>query len=447
MRCSSLRHAVFAGAALSLLALSTAQSQRPTRDHYTPSLGILGGATLDALQFDGAVTYEQRPGFSAGAYLNVPLGFGLSLEPQLHYWSMRSLITGGVPAGARTRAFLDDATVGFVSAPLLLKIHIGRVAALALGGQLDYPLRVADTPNYWTTDSVATTNLSAVGGVELFPHSRVVLYGRYAMGVTDFNKTAGAASATGIRLQSIQAGIKVRLAGRRVPADRDGDGLRDKDDKCPTAVGVSKYQGCPIPDTDKDGVLDDVDNCPQEPGPVANGGCTPPPVVLDGDSDGVPDATDRCPLVAGATTTAGCPDSDGDGYEDAVDKCPKAAGVAVPRGCPRLTAFRPSDVTFELGTARLTPAGRAELDKVTAYLVMFPAVSAELVGHTDNLGLLDTKLGLSVRRAEAARDFIGLQGIALERLSIRGEGGRRPATSNSTKEGRLMNQRIEVILR
>jgi OOP family OmpA-OmpF porin len=54
---------------------------------------------------------------------------------------------------------------------------------------------------------------------------------------------------------------------------------------------------------------------------------------------------------------------------------------------------------------------------------------------------------LSVRRAEAARDFIGLQGIALERLSIRGEGGRRPATSNGTREGRLMNRRIEVILR
>ena len=447
MRCSLLRQAVFAGTAFSLLALSSAQAQRPTRDHYTPSFGLLGGATLDALQSEGAATYERKPGFSAGAFVNVPLGFGLSLEPQLQYWSMRSLITGGVPRNARNRRFLDDATVGFISAPLLLKVHIKRFAALAIGGQLDYPLRVADTPNYWTIDSLATANFSAVGGVELFPHSRVVLYGRYTMGVTDLNKTNGVATVPGVRLQSIQAGMKVRFLGRRVQADRDGDGLRDKEDKCPTTVGVSKYQGCPIPDTDKDGVSDDEDKCPQEPGQLASGGCTPPPAVPDGDSDGVPDATDKCALVPGVAALGGCPDSDGDGYEDSADKCPKAAGVAVPRGCPRLAAFRASDVTFDVGTARLTPAGRAELDKVTAYLTMFPNVTAELVGHTDNVGPIDANIGLSVRRAEAARDFISTQGIALERLAIRGEGGRRPATSNRTKEGRLMNQRIEVILR
>ncbi len=185
-------------------------------------------------------------------------------------------------------------------------------------------------------------------------------------------------------------------------------------------MGVSKDQGCPIPDTDKDGVLDDVDNCPQEPGISSNGGCTPPAAMLDGDMDGVPDAT---------------------------DKCPKAAGLSVPRGCPRLTAFRPSDVTVYVGTARLTSAGRAELDKVTAYLTMFPNVTAELAGHTDNVDPIDANIGVSVRRAEAARDFLSAQGIALERLTIRGEGGLRPTTSNRTMEGRLMDRRIEVLLR
>jgi outer membrane protein OmpA-like peptidoglycan-associated protein len=107
----------------------------------------------------------------------------------------------------------------------------------------------------------------------------------------------------------------------------------------------------------------------------------------------------------------------------------------------------PSDVTFEGATARLTASGRAELDKVTAYLTMYPNVTAELVGHLDNLGSIDSGLGLSLRRAEAARDFIVIQGIALERLSVRSEGGRRPATSNRTAEGRMLNRRIEVILR
>jgi outer membrane protein OmpA-like peptidoglycan-associated protein len=52
-----------------------------------------------------------------------------------------------------------------------------------------------------------------------------------------------------------------------------------------------------------------------------------------------------------------------------------------------------------------------------------------------------------LRRAEEALEFIVIQWIALERLSVRSEGGRRPATSNRTAEGRMLNRRIEVILR
>ncbi|MDQ8171118.1 MAG: OmpA family protein [Gemmatimonadota bacterium] len=390
-------------------------------------------------------------GWSAGAWYNLPLGFGLSLEPQLQYRAFNSSITADAAGKPRVRPFLDNATVGFITAPLVLKVHIGRFAALTLGGQVDYALRVGDTPNYWTTDSLSAVTFAGSGGVELFPHSRVVLYGRYVRGLSDLSPT-GSVAPLGIRAQSVQAGIKVRLAGRRVYADQDGDGLRDKDDKCPTVIGLAKYQGC-VPDADRDGVLDEDDACPKEAGVAANRGCAPPPPpppaapVLDRDQDGVLDANDRCPTTAGSQALGGCPDGDNDGVEDAVDKCPKAAGTAVPRGCPRLTGFVPSDVTFEGATARLTPAGRAQLDKVTAYLVMYPNVSAEFVGHLDNLGSIDSGIGLSVRRAEAARDFVSMQGIALERLSIRGEGGRRPATSNRTSEGRMSNRRIEVILR
>ena len=444
----SLRHAVLAVTVLSLSLSATARAQSPTRERHTKSFGLLGGASVDALQSSGAATYDQRVGWAIGAWYNLPLGFGLSFEPQLQYGSFNSRVTAGT-GSTRARPFLDNASVGFIIAPLVMKVHVGRVAAVTLGAQLDYPLSVSDSPNYWTTDSLSSVAFSGTAGVELFPHARVVLYGRYVRGLSNLNAT-GSAAATGIRAQSLQAGIKVRLTGRRVPADQDGDGLRDKVDKCPTVVGVSTEQGCPAPDIDADGVLDADDACPKEAGPAANRGCAPPPPppVLDRDQDGVPDAGDRCPTTAGSPALGGCPDSDSDGFEDAVDKCPKAAGTAVPpRGCPRLTGFIPGDVTFEGATARLTASGRAALDKLTAYLTMYPNVTAELVGHLDNLGSIDSGLGLSLRRAEASRDYIVMQGIALERLSIRGEGGRRPATSNRTAEGRMLNRRIEVILR
>jgi OOP family OmpA-OmpF porin len=36
---------------------------------------------------------------------------------------------------------------------------------------------------------------------------------------------------------------------------------------------VARYQGCPIPDKDGDGVNDEEDKCPSEAGPASNFGC------------------------------------------------------------------------------------------------------------------------------------------------------------------------------
>ena len=87
------------------------------------------------------------------------------------------------------------------------------------------------------------------------------------------------------------------------------------------------------------------------------------------------------------------------------------------------------------------------LQPVIAHLKAFPAIVADIVGHTDNSGPVDASLGLSLRRAESVREFVHRQGVAVERLSARGEGGRKPFTSNGTPEGRRLNNRIDVIFR
>lgn len=111
--------------------------------------------------------------------------------------------------------------------------------------------------------------------------------------------------------------------------DADGDGVKDKKDKCsstPGGVSVDEF-GCPI-DSDKDGVADYLDKCPGIPGTAAMNGCQ------DNDKDGVADYVDACPDVPGSARFKGCPDSDGDGTEDAKDKCPNTAGVDMFNGCP-----------------------------------------------------------------------------------------------------------------
>src|SRR5207302_1404994 len=69
--------------------------------------------------------------------------------------------------------------------------------------------------------------------------------------------------------------------------DTDGDGIPDKDDRCPTVPGPRENQGCPWPDTDGDGIPDKDDACPTVPGPRENRGWPWPAT----DGDGLP-ATD-----------------------------------------------------------------------------------------------------------------------------------------------------------
>lgn len=111
--------------------------------------------------------------------------------------------------------------------------------------------------------------------------------------------------------------------------DADGDGVKNKRDKCPaTPPGVKvDGTGCPL-DTDKDGVADYLDLCPAIPGTKEMNGCQ------DKDNDGVSDIADLCPDVPGLARFKGCPDSDGDGIEDASDHCPNVKGLDQFQGCP-----------------------------------------------------------------------------------------------------------------
>lgn len=114
--------------------------------------------------------------------------------------------------------------------------------------------------------------------------------------------------------------------GPSTPVDTDGDGLPDKDDKCPTVPGIAKFMGCP--DTDGDGFQDSDDKCPTVAGIAEFIGCP------DSDGDGIQDSEDKCPQAAGIAAFMGCPDTDMDGIQDSEDRCPKEKGNAANKGCP-----------------------------------------------------------------------------------------------------------------
>jgi pimeloyl-ACP methyl ester carboxylesterase len=100
------------------------------------------------------------------------------------------------------------------------------------------------------------------------------------------------------------------------PADSDGDGVPDVDDRCantPQGAVVDPANGCSAEqaaaDDDGDGVPNLNDQCPDTAnGDAADGnGCGA--TQRDGDGDGVSDADDLCPSTPGGSTVGadGCP--------------------------------------------------------------------------------------------------------------------------------------------
>lgn len=247
--------------------------------------------------------------------------------------------------------------------------------------------------------------------------------------------------------------------------DNDGDSINDMEDRCPDLAedldGFEDQDGCPDLDNDQDGIPDVEDRCPNEPedfdGEEDNDGC--PDLVKDSDNDGVPDDLDRCPLQAedidNFADDDGCPDLDNDldGIPDASDQCPNAPetfnGVDDEDGCPDEKVieqrFVLKGVTFESGSAALTPDSYPVLDEAVRSLMAYPEVRIEIRGYTDSSGKASSNMALSQRRADAVKQYMVNAGVDPQRMIAKGYGEENPIATNSTPAGRAENRRIEFV--
>lgn len=218
--------------------------------------------------------------------------------------------------------------------------------------------------------------------------------------------------------------------------DRDKDGIKDKDDRCPDIPGLPEFQGCP--DTDGDGIADKDDNCPEVAGPVENNGCPWP----DTDGDGVLDKDDACPSVAGPAANNGCPwpDTDGDGVLDKDDACPTVPGLPEYNGCPKPTAVAVTeefkDLLFDFNKATIQPGSTHKLDKAAEIIKSAPAENFVVVGTTDAKGSAAYNLNLSRQRAAAVVKALEARGVNPAQLKSIGIGSQEatvPATASDAE--------------
>lgn len=140
-------------------------------------------------------------------------------------------------------------------------------------------------------------------------------------------------------------------------------------------------------------------------------------------------------------------DNDDDGVNDDYDDCLQtAAGTPVDAsGCALFDGVL-QGVNFLAGSDSLPETSRAVLDDVVSTMLDFPELRVSVQSHTDNQGDEDANLLLSRNRAIAVVRYLTLQGIPIERFEARAFGESRPIADNNTREGRLLNRRVEFFV-
>ena len=102
------------------------------------------------------------------------------------------------------------------------------------------------------------------------------------------------------------------------------------------------------------------------------------------------------------------------------------------------------EALFENNSADLNQASEESLANLISQLEKFQEISAiEVIGHTDSSGAAEYNQDLSVRRAASVEGFLtaAYPNVA---ITSSGMGEDSPIATNSTREGRQLNRRVEI---
>jgi outer membrane protein OmpA-like peptidoglycan-associated protein len=236
--------------------------------------------------------------------------------------------------------------------------------------------------------------LEVLGGLIMRPAARWSIYGGAGLGITNGIAVPDFRVIGGLR-------YVVGLPTRGGQKDGDGDGITDRQDRCPDAAedmdGFQDDDGCPEADNDGDRILDDDDECPddaEEPG---------------GDRDG----------------------------------CPDHARIVLRKGHVQVYG----KVLFKTGSSDISPKSERLLDDMARLLDDHKQIRRlEIQGHTDSTGDADFNRKLSQERAQNVRTALIKRGVAERRLMAKGYGEEQPIAPNLTNAGRAKNRRVEFAI-
>jgi outer membrane protein OmpA-like peptidoglycan-associated protein len=102
-------------------------------------------------------------------------------------------------------------------------------------------------------------------------------------------------------------------------------------------------------------------------------------------------------------------------------------------------------IYFDTGKFNIKPESAQAIAEITKLLKSDPGLKIHVVGHTDNVGGVESNIKLSQSRAESVVQALRNNGIASGRLKAFGCGQFAPVMSNKNEDGRAKNRRVELV--
>jgi outer membrane protein OmpA-like peptidoglycan-associated protein len=150
-----------------------------------------------------------------------------------------------------------------------------------------------------------------------------------------------------------------------------------------------------------------------------------------------------------ANQAAGSAQRSADGARSSADQAQQGV-VRLERTVDAMNRYQMSKsvtVLFAVGSSKLTPDSKRELDEFAQQTQGLQRYMVEVQGFTDKTGTLTANEALSQARAEeVARYLANEHKIPLRTISMLGSGYALPVADDKTRDGRKQNRRVEIRL-
>ena len=168
--------------------------------------------------------------------------------------------------------------------------------------------------------------------------------------------------------------------------------------------------------------------------------------TLDTDGDGLVDKNDKCPKEFGTEENEGCPDET-DEKEEIVEKNIEANTLndssKEDRRKSDIDNVISSSIYFDLNLYSINPGETSKLNEIKKLLESYSDININIIGHTSSDGPSDYNMLLSEKRAKMVKNTLIKLGIDSSRLNVSFFGEDNPSMTNQTSNGKAMNRRVE----